>query len=119
MPLVTLKVSYRFKRDLLDEVDFIRSLRPIVAEALGSEEDGSVSEDSIAVLIREVDPVREPGNSDVMILILAHDYPSRKANLEARATIVRDWLRGYFVSFGRQYTGGVWLLLAPSAYLEL
>lgn len=80
-------VELRIKRGALREADLLvipTALQSIVALALNcSDKDGALTADMVEVRVTEVGPY-DVNAVDVAVLVVANDFPSRKANIEER-----------------------------------
>lgn len=119
MPLVL--IQYR-SSDLVSIVRQLAQQMPrIVAPALdASEQDGDVA--SLLPGDVEVWCVESGGSDvnvkDIEIIIWAHDFPSRKENLDERMKKILEGAKEVICGFrcGKLLTGYVWVLLQPTAY---
>jgi len=121
MPLVILQhQTGRGLQDLAEKLAI--ELPSIVAKnlTLGERErhDGQVAPEDIMVWCRESKRADQNGKS-LEIIIIAHDFPERKVNLEERKEAIIQGIRYFLADYGRKYIpGAVWVLLIPTAFGE-
>lgn len=121
MPLVLLQ--YKSDRGLNQLVEKLAQKLPsIVAPNLTLPEherlDGQVLPDDI--IVRCVGGNKADVNTkDIEIIIWAHDFPERKANLECRKDAIVLGVQRFLSDYDRNVSGFVWILLQPTAFGEL
>ncbi len=120
MPVVM--VQYRFG---LDQVvaRLAKALPEIVAPNLTIEgrplDDGSITPAEIIVRCNKGSEMDVNGK-ELEIIILAHDFPERKANLEERKDAIIEGVRKFFKEEDfRGVAGFVWIFLVPTAFGRL
>lgn len=86
-----------------------------VAWALSTSGDGKLNPDDIEVWVTEGSPA-DVNTKDLEIIIWAHDYPERKADLENRKDSILTDVRKFLADYDRNVTGFVWVLLQPTAF---
>ncbi|MEJ0053291.1 MAG: hypothetical protein WDN10_00990 [bacterium] len=95
------------------------ALPGIVAPALSIEgreiHDGKVTPDEIIIRCEEGTGA-DANAKDLEIMIFAHDFPERSANLEDRKKIVLEGVLAFLADWDRNVTGFVWVILAPTAF---
>jgi len=123
MPLVELR--YKPDCDLEDVVSLLALALPhIVAPHLSLPErealDGLVSSKDIIVRCSRSSKV-DVNSKDLEILIFAHDFPERKANLEKRKDAIIAGIREFLTNYdpNLKISGFVWVWLVPTAFGEL
>ena len=121
MPLTL--VQYKTDRGLKELAETLAKALPrIVAPALNLPErkglDGLVTPSDIIVWCVEGGQT-DVNTKDLEILIWAHDFPERKANLEERKETILKGVRRFLADYDRNVSGFVWILLQPSAYGQL
>ncbi|MDP2789790.1 MAG: hypothetical protein Q8O51_01545 [bacterium] len=90
-------------------------LKWLVAKHLSAPADGGeLRPDEVEVDVHERNHLDIAGK-DIQIVVFAHDYPSRKQNLEQRKDLMLEDLKGFINS---KYSVFLWILLCPSAYGE-
>lgn len=118
MPLTILQ--YKADQDL-DHVAHMLAveLPDIVAPALTlpqrAQLDGLVNPDDIIVWTLEGTPY-DVNTNDFEIIIWAHDFPERRANLDERTEMILKGVRDFLSDYDRNVTGFVWILLQPTAF---
>jgi len=111
MPIVFMKVSGRISDVELPNIK--AGLRPVVAEEISADEaDARLKPEDILIWGSRVTEMDEAHDVDLQIVIFAHDYPSRKANLEERRKRIQE--RMLCESGGRK--AYCWIILAPTSY---
>jgi len=116
MPLVTVRSNIlgHVEKTALGPV-----IQKIVALALdGDEFESWLGPTDIEVEFKEIGPY-DVSFPPVSLLVLANDYPSRKANLQERASQIARALREHeaFPDDALQTTDGfVWVLLCPAGF---
>ncbi len=125
MPLVLLQYKMRYEkgrslRDLAEKLS--QELPAIVAPALTLSDrerlDGQVTpEDIIVHCVKSNDA--DVNNKDLEIVIWAHDFPERKANLEERKDAIIKGIHEFLRDWDRNVSGFVWILLQPTAFGEI
>lgn len=123
MPIVSLR--YKPNRDLERLVEGLAQALPnIVASNLTLSErerhDGQVTSDDIIVNVTEGGKF-DVNAPDLQLMIDAHDFPERKANLEVREDAIRDGVRQFLIDHHRYHPGigFVWTLLTTTAFRQL
>ena len=121
MPLVVLQ--YKTDRGLRELAEKLaQELPSIVASNLTlskhERHDGQVASDDIMVWCRESSKADQNGK-DLEIIVWAHDFPERKANLEERKDAIIKGVHGFLADYDRNVSGAVWVLLAPTAFGEI
>lgn len=122
MPLVEVNIH----KGLTTFVDKITKILPsVVAEALIGDEAGSKlvpSDIEVRVRVQGIcDPIVEGSLApkyDIGITIFAHDFPSRKVNLDFRRKMIASAVNP-IVSELPDFKGYVWILLCPGAFGEI
>jgi hypothetical protein len=97
-----------------------KRLQEIVSEAM-STSDGGALPDEIEVRFKNVDP-RTIGGSPFSVLVVEHDHPERRENIERRAQIIARELRVCSevpTSVIDDRGGHVWILLAHGSFEAL
>ena len=121
MPLTLIQYKKGRGLEKLAE-DLARELPDIVAPALTLPEqerlEGQVTPDDIIVWCVEGGKI-DVNTKDIEILIWAHDFPERKANLEARKDAILSGVRDFLAGYDRNVSGFVWILLKPTAYGQI
>lgn len=118
MPLVLLQ--YKQGRELKELAEQLAQALPeIVAPHLNivgrERHDGGVTPDEIIVRCSESNPMNV-NTRDIEMIILAHEFPERKANLEDRKNgILADVLK-FFADYDRNVDGFVMPILINMAY---
>ena len=96
-----------------------KALPDIVAPALTLDKrenlDGKVTSNDIIVWCVEGGQA-DVNTKDLEILIWAHDFPERKANLDERRDTILKGVRAFLADYDRNVSGFVWILLQPTAY---
>ena len=119
MPEVFITAN-RARSELTDEflVGFAEQLRAFTAQALSCDDvGGRLNSTDVEVEIKDRDPKRNIGGAkyDLKILILANDFPSRKANLEQRGSQLKEKVAAVLAP---NIHGSIWIRLAPAAYVQ-
>ncbi|MFZ2167264.1 MAG: hypothetical protein WAV50_00140 [Minisyncoccia bacterium] len=118
MPIVL--IQHKNGRGLNEVAEELSKEFPaIVAPALsvpGGE--GELRFDDIEVWVTE-GSTADVNTKDLEIIIWAHEYPERKANLEERKDIIVKDVRTFLADYDRNVTGFVWILLQPTAFGKL
>lgn len=118
MPLVLMKPHLSARFDPRNFRDVMQSMPKIVAEAL------SAPEDNGALIPKEIEVWEMPtankfygdiGHHDLQIVIYAHDYPSRLANLDNRRQQIIDNIKPLLQE---GVTFFVWVLCMPTSWAE-
>ena len=95
------------------------TLPDIIAPALNVEgrelHDGKVTADEIDVRCEE-GQAADVNAKDLEIMIFAHDFPERSANLEDRKKLILEGVLAFLADWDRNVTGFVWVILAPTAF---
>lgn len=130
MPLVLLQYRAKGGLALKDLARILAQHLPeIVAPALTLSErkrhDGQVTPSDI--IVRCVEGTKEDVNTkDLEIIIWAHDFPGRAANLEERKDAIINGVRQFLadhtedeLGFRLHVSGFVWILLQPTAFGQL
>jgi hypothetical protein len=119
MPLVALQYKRKSIRDkMLGKL--ARALPTIVAGALDIPENRNARLTPAEIEVWVMESGKHDVNvKDIEIIIWAHDYPERLANLEARKETILDGVRTFLAANNQSLSGFVWVLLQPSAYGEL
>lgn len=121
MPLTLLQ--YRPNRGLKELAENLaKHLPDIVAPALTLPErerhDGDVSPEDIIVWLVEGGE-QDVNTKDLEIIIWAHDFPERGANLEERKDAILKGVRQFLCDYDRNVSGFVWVLLQPTAFGQI
>jgi hypothetical protein len=121
MPLVI--VNYKPNRGLVVLMESFSEILPAIVAAnltLSDHErhDGQVAPEDIMIWCREAKRIDANGK-DFEIVIFAHEYVERKANLEERKDAIIHSVREYLLDNNWGVKGSVWVLLAPTAYGEI
>jgi len=119
MPLVVITAN-RARDELTWDVlrQFAERLQPEVAHVLTcDDEGGQLTRHDIEVEVRDLNPQRSIGGDqyDIRIVVLANDYPTRRADLFERSEQLTDQLQPLLPE---GIHGFVWILLAPAAFVE-
>jgi len=79
---------------------------------------GHLTPDDIEIQLRDRDPSRDVGASkhDLHIVVLANDFPSRKANLDERCKHICGCIAECYKK--DNIHGFVWIRLAPASFQE-
>jgi len=121
MPLALITVQ-REKHPKLGDQHFLQAfaneLRNRIANVLTcADEGGKLSGADIEVEIRDHQGWRHVGGAhyDIQIVVLANEFPARKANLGERTLALRKMIQ---LLLPLNITGFVWVRLAPAAFEE-
>lgn len=119
MPLVLVRhdksLSGRFLEDLALELQKITARHLDVAE----NEEARLSPADVEIWNNRARMI-DANVKDLQIVILANDYPERRANLEERKEGIRRDVKVVIGQHGyTNITGFVWVLLVPGAFGEL
>lgn len=114
MPLVL--IQHKNGRGLTEIAEKLAKELPVfVAPTLSVPGDGQLSLDDIEVWVTEGSPA-DVNTKDLEIIIWAHEYPERKANLEERKDVIVKCVRTFLADYDRNISGFVWILLQPTAF---
>ncbi|MBI2003668.1 MAG: hypothetical protein HYS78_01690 [Parcubacteria group bacterium] len=121
MPLTLLQ--YKTDRGLKELAERLsKELPAIVAPVLTLSDrerlDGQVTPEDIIVWCVEGSKA-DVNSKDLEIIIWAHDFPERKANLEERKDAIIKGIHQFLADWDRNVTGFVWVLLQPTAFGEI
>lgn len=123
MPLIV--VQYKAGDQGLKRIaqKLANKLPGIAAAALtvGNEKsNGLVTPDDIEVWCNEGSPA-DVNTKDLEIVIWAHQFEERMANLEERKDTILNYVRTFLTTFHghRKLTGWVWILLQPTAFGQI
>jgi len=112
MPLIQIR-RQQSKIDATVLFDIIRNLHAVAAKALTCEESGELVPGDIMIEADDMNTVFGSNLKDIHIRVWAHDYPSRRDNLDAIRKRIADEVLKHLVSGTSWY---VWVLLAPTSY---
>lgn len=116
MLLVVVKRNSRLTVSDETLTNLVKELPGIVASNLSAPADnGTLRPDEVEVDVHERHPMDIPGK-DLQIVVFAHDYPSRLANLAERQEHMRLAV-GNLVP--READAFLWVILAQTAYGEI
>lgn len=121
MPVALLQ--YKADRELKELAEALaKALPDIIAPNLTLPKrellDGQVNSDDIKVYC--VEGTRADVNTDDLeIMIWAHDFPERKANLDDRKDAIIKGVHQFLADYDRNVSGFVWILLQPTAFGRL
>jgi len=79
---------------------------------------GQVTTDDIIVWVVEGGKA-DVNSKDLEIIIWAHDFPERSANLEERKDTIIKGILEFLRDYDRNVSGYVWVLLQPTAFGQL
>ncbi len=92
-----------------------KELPAFIAPALSVSGDGQLTHDDIEVWVTE-GSTADVNTKDLEIIIWAHEYPDRRANLEVRKDAIIGCVRTFLADYDRNVSGFVWILLQPTAF---
>lgn len=117
MPIAIVRYHRKLeaKEDFFAELEFLAMRLPaIIAEALNtSHPDGQLMPADINVRFERSGPF-DQNVIDLSILILANDYPERRANIKERKEAIVGEVRQMPLADNADFS--VWILLAEGAY---
>ena len=117
MPLITIKYDERkIPPEFLE--DFVKSLPAVAAQALSCEEGGELKPEDIMIELDSHGP-NDTNVKEFQMRIYAHDYPSRRTNLDdIRKTIALHLMNSFQEIFcrGREPSWYVWVFLSQTSY---
>ncbi len=117
MPIVL--IQYKNGRGLNKIAEKLaKELPALIAPRLSVPPDGLLTSDDIEVWCTEGSPA-DVNTKDLEIIVWAHDYPERKANLEESKDVIVNGVRAFLADYDRNVTGFVWILLQPTAFGRL
>lgn len=117
MPLIL--VQHKHDRGFKEIAEKLaKELPALVAPMLSVPPDGLLTPDDIEVWVTEGSPA-DVNTKGLEIIIWAHDYPERKANLEESKDVIVKGVRAFLADYDRNITGFVWILLQPTAFGRL
>ncbi len=120
MPLATVTLNPMLA---IDKKAFGEHLAYAIAKFLHCR-DGALNPNEIEVRFREYGP-HDLNVQDLMIEVVANDYPDRRATLEQRTEFIATNIRDYLGTRGAlrlSLCGGdnfVWVMLVPAAFVKL
>lgn len=121
MPLVMIRYK-NASRGLAEIAEKLAEELPAyVAPALSTSGDGQLNPDDIPVWITE-GSIADVNTKDLEIIIWAHEYPERRADLEERKDLIVKRVCAFLDDHSRDTTvrsGFVWILLQPTAFGRL
>lgn len=117
MPLVL--IQHKNGRGLNEIAEKLaKELPALVAPTLSAPPDGNLVPGDIEVWCTE-GSTADVNTKDLEIIIWAHEYPERRANLEERKDVIVKGVRTFLADYDRNVSGFVWILLQPTAFGEL